>query len=163
MASHQWAHGAVILEGLVVGDRAHHATLPRRFFYYFTTDGDLRPLGGGETRLTGIGYASTGDDIAVDGDTGQVVLVCRGTSEGASLINTSLDAFVNFLRLCEDRYPYYTDEGDLDDSIEAASSLRSELVGIDPDALRQGSYWSDFLSGVAMGDYAEVSDDESDE
>jgi hypothetical protein len=102
-----------------------------------------------------------GDGIAIRGDTGQVVLVRKGSFEVASMVNANLEAFLEFMGQCEDRYPYYTDEGDLDDSIEASDRLRSELSEIDPGALREGSYWSDFLSDVAIGDYAEVSDNES--
>jgi len=163
MTARQWTHGAVTIEGLTLGNDARSVTLPRRFFNYFVTDGILRPLGGEGSHLTGIGYTRTGNDIAIRGDTGQVVLVRKGSFEIASMVNTNLEAFLEFMGLCEDRYPYYTDEGDLDDSIEASDGLRSELNEIDPGALGQGSYWSDFLSDVAIGDYAEVSDDESDE
>jgi SUKH-4 immunity protein len=163
MTDRQWTHGAVTVEGITLGDDTLSVTLPRRFFNYFVTDGILRPLEGGGGHLAGIGYTRTGDDIAIRGDTGQVVLVRKDSFEIASMVNTNLEAFCEFMGLCEDRYPYYTDEGDLDDSIEASDGLRSELSGIDPAALREGSYWSDFLSDVAIGDYAEVSDDGSDE
>ena len=155
----QWLFGAATFKNLreypafaASPDGGRMIGLPQRFFHYFTTDGLLRPLDHG-TGIIRFGYSISGDYIAVDSASGRVVLANAKTSSISSVVNSSLANFIDFLQVCESRYPYYADEGDLDDSIQAAEALRNELASIDPAALEPGTYWSDFLSDVAIGDY----------
>jgi hypothetical protein len=126
--------------------------LPRRFFHYFTTDGVLRPIDSG-TGIIGFGYSIVGDHVALDTGNGRVVLVRAKTRCIFSVVNSSLANFVDFLQVCESRYPYYPEKVGFDDSELAAEAIEGQLADIDPVALDPGTYWSDFISDVANGIY----------
>jgi hypothetical protein len=140
--------------------------IPKRFFYYFTADGGIEEVQGVPgRRLARFGHTRPGDYVAVDLDTSEVFHIrVRGTGD-VTLINSSLEAFSEFMWLCETRYPYYTTGGDADFDVfvAAANRLKSELSLIDSHAFEPGSYWSDFLSDVGNGDYGEPSDEDEDE
>lgn len=157
--SWQWRSGAATYENLAdypsfpSSARGRRAVgLPRRFFHYFTTDGVLRPIDSG-TGIIGFGYSIAGDHVALDTGSGRVVLVRAKTGFIFSVINSSLGSFVDFLQVCESRYPYYPDKVGFDDAELAAEALQGQLADIDPVALDPGTYWSDFISDVANGIY----------
>lgn len=164
MDEHIWLHGGVVVNDLADRSiprnlRGVGSHLPSRFFHYFMTAEAFHSLGrSGRAGLVEIGRSRSGDLVAVEENTGKVVLADPENLRVSSVINVNLEAFIRFMEICEDRYPYYSDEGDLDESIEFAMSLRDELTLVDPDALSPGSYWSDFISDVANGDYAEPVD-----
>ncbi|MGX4736166.1 SUKH-4 family immunity protein [Kitasatospora griseola] len=144
-------------------EACRHGLFPTRFFHYFRADPAIERMSDSEGHeLTRVGFSLSGDYIVVGSTDGRVLQVDSVDVHTVSVVNSSLNAFADFMSLCEERYPYYSDsgEGDFEVSIAASEQLREELTPLDPGALAPGTYWSDFLSDVANGDYAEVVDEE---
>jgi hypothetical protein len=159
---HVWLEGQVAYE-IGALDRVDPAArgllesrkIPTRFFFYFRSDGTVETVHGGSGRtFVRFGYTRDKEYICLAGDDLTVVEISPRDNSVISLAGSSLGQFLDIMAFCEDRYPYYTDEDDIDTTIEASSSLRRNLSAIDSEALSPGSYWSNFLSDVANGDYA---------
>lgn len=166
---HQWLNGPARFPGGTierlppsVGDVLAGGRIPAEFFHYFRSDGAAEQISSPDGRhLTRIGFTRSGDYVAVDDDNLTVLQLRPVDLAVSSVINTTLESFAEFLAICEDEYPYYTDDDSGFEACEAAAdNLRSVLMRIDARALDPGTYWSDFLADVANGDYAEVVDDD---
>ena len=172
-SNQQWLNGAAeysteALENLPPAVRIvfGNGSIPVRFFYYFSSDSLVEDVPGvADRRLIRFGFSLSRDYILVDLDTLEVLQVRPRDLKVVSLVNSSLDSFISFLALSEDRYPYYDDngEGDFDLFMAVSNELKSKMAQIDARALAPGSYWSDFLSDVGNGDYGETVDDEDDD
>jgi hypothetical protein len=128
-------------------------SIPARFFSYFRSNGTVEAIRDGSGRkLVRFGYTRDNEYICLAAGDLTVLEVLPRDNSAISLAGSGLDQFLDLMAACEDRYPYYTDEGDIETSIEVASSLKRELSAIDPEAISPGSYWSNFLSDVANGD-----------
>lgn len=135
-------------------------SIPARFFFYFRSDGTVETFEGGSGQaLVRFGYTRDNEYICLAAGDLNVLEVLPRDNSVISLAGSGLDQFLELMAACEDRYPYYTDEDDIETSIEAASSLERELSAIDPEAISPGSYWSNFLSDVANGDYSVTADE----
>ncbi|MFC1429409.1 SUKH-4 family immunity protein [Streptacidiphilus sp. N1-3] len=166
----QWINGSCTYSGESLAglpeelvEACRGGLIPTRFFHYFRADPAIERVPDSEGRdLTRIGFSLSGDYIVVGSKDGNLLQVDSVDLHTVSVVNSSLNAFVAFMSLCEERYPYYSDagEGDFEVSIAASEQLGEELTPLDPGALVPGTYWSDFLSDVANGDYAEVVDEE---
>jgi SUKH-4 immunity protein len=167
----QWRNGAAQfpsseLESLPAGLRSifTSGSIPARFFHYFIADNVIEEVHGvPERRLARFGFTRSKDHVAVTLDTFEVLQVRAGGSMEATLINSTLSAFSDFMSYCERRYPYYdvnTGEADLSLFTAASRSLKSELELIDPRAFATDSYWSDFLSDVGRGNFGEPTGEE---
>lgn len=140
-----------LLEGVVA---------PTRFFYWFSTDGSVDHLVD-PTGREFVRFGSNRSDrfVCLALDNLSVLDIRPNDLTVRSLINSDFNKFLDFMATLEARYPYYTDEDEIETMIEASRALREELAEIDSDALAPGTYWSDFLSDVANGDYAVSVDD----
>ena len=169
----EWLNGAaqypnVALEALPAALSSVFASgaIPSKFFYYFTADSAIEEVHGVPgRRVVRFGYTRPGDFVAVDLDNFEVLQIRAGATNVTALINSSIEAFSDFMRLCEERYPYYVTGGDSDFDVfmSAADVLKSGLAVIDSRAFEPGSYWSDFLSDVGNGDYGEPSDEDDED
>jgi hypothetical protein len=165
----QWKNGPAAFAddslgqaGSLVADLFEGNVLPLRFFHYFMTDGSAELMKSSAGRpVLRFGFSRGSDVICLALDDLSVVELTSRDNSIVSFVNTSMEKLIDFLGLCEDRYPYYPaaededeDEGDFLVSMQAADRLRAELLPIDEPALAPGTYWSDFLSDVANGDYS---------
>ncbi|BCY08610.1 SUKH-4 family immunity protein [Actinoplanes sp. L3-i22] len=126
------------------------ASLPDGFLTIFRKDPDFAQVQSGDRdELTRIGFAREGESICLDGATGEVVLVDDG--EVVSVVNASLDAFARSLEFSAGRLPFYSEDGDIDESIEAAEVLAEGLRAID--ARATGGFWAEFIADVSNGDH----------
>jgi SUKH-4 immunity protein len=165
---HVWMEGQVAYDpgalgqvGAAVRGLLESHSIPVRFFSYFRADGTVKTIRDGSGRaFVQFGYTRDDRYICLAGDDLTVVEVRPRDNSITSLAGSGLDQFLSIMAVCEDRYPYYTDQDELETLIEAANSLERELRAIDPEVLGPDSYWSVFLIDVQMGDYAEVSEDE---
>jgi hypothetical protein len=161
---HTWLNGAVTypaealrVAGPVVGDLLRRRSVPTRFFYWFKTDGTVtRQVDPSGRVLVRFGLTRSDEYICLVLDDLSIVEAAATDSSVISLVNTDLDKFLDFMAFCEDRYPYYTEQDDIDVTIAASSSLRDGLTQMDPNAFLPGSYWCNFLADVANGDYSIV-------
>jgi hypothetical protein len=166
-ADHAWLNGSVTYSpqaltvvGPVAGDLLRRRPVPTRFFYWFKTDGTVtRQIDSAGRVLVRFGLARSDEYICLTLDDLSIVEVVPADSSVISLVNTDLDKFLDSMAFCETRYPYYTDQDDVDVTIAVSTALRDGLAKIDPRALLPGSYWSNFLADVANGDYSIAVDD----
>jgi hypothetical protein len=133
--------------------------IPASFFSYFRSDGTVETIQSASGRaLVRFGYTRDDNNICLAADDQTVVEVWPRDNSITSLAGSGLGQFLDIMAVCEDRYPYYTDQDELETLIDAANALERELRTIDPEVLAPDSYWSVFLSDVQMGYYA-VSED----
>jgi SUKH-4 immunity protein len=165
---HQWSEGQVTFE-------AEHLTqvppeiaallmsypIPRKFFEYFFADGSVDVLiGPADLELVRFGYGRSTTPIGLNARTHEVNMVMGNNPAEISLVNSSLDKFLDFMALAEGEYPYYTDEADLETTGDFSDKLYAQLEKLDPPAFSGWSYWSTFVSDVGNGDYAEIVDED---
>jgi hypothetical protein len=163
---HVWMKGQVVygpeeLEQVDVTVRGllESRSIPVRFFSYFRSDGTVETIQSASGRaFVRFGYTRDDNNICLATDDQTVVEVWPRDNSITSLAGSCLGKFLDIMAVCEDRYPYYTDQDELETLIEAANALERELRTIDPEVLVPDSYWSVFLSDVQMGYYA-VSED----
>ncbi|WP_073948718.1 SUKH-4 family immunity protein [Streptomyces kebangsaanensis] len=79
---------------------------------------------------------------------------------GASLndlvfANSSIRHFNECANGVVDRFPFYDEGSDLDDCEVAAGDLERIIRDVDPPAADEGTFWSDFIADVSIGDYPE--------
>ncbi|WP_146087638.1 SUKH-4 family immunity protein [Thermomonospora echinospora] len=169
--NHVWIYGAASfsgggLEGVEQQDRRifESRMLPIRFFHYFEMAGSLEYLSVESVRdFICFGFTRSRDLVClsiVDSSIWEVTPV--GTGFDKSFINSTLDGFLDVMVVCEDMISGHAREDD--DEVELAEeyierwiatseSIHDRISQIDSRALFPGSYWSDFLSDVANGDY----------
>jgi hypothetical protein len=166
---HHWVNGSATFSEAELGNIAGGATdllatrsVPVRFFHYFWTDGSIERLTDGNGRsFVRFGFTRGDELICLALDDLSILQIWPHDLSILTMVNSDLDNFLGFMALCEERYPYYTDEGegDFEVFIEASERLNGELAQIDSGALAPGSYWSNFLADVSNGDYAETVDE----
>ncbi|MBC6471369.1 SUKH-4 family immunity protein [Actinomadura alba] len=135
---------------------------PVRFFYYFTAADNLLLIAADSVGdCLRFGFTRDGNMVCVSAVDSSVWEVPVNETGGESLINSSIDSFLEIMAICEDlisRHERADDEGELGEEhierwIETSESICRRIEEIDPSSLFAGSYWSDFLSDVANGDY----------
>jgi hypothetical protein len=162
---HEWDYGTADYpqageEGIAFWARNYllDRKIPARFFYYFTATDTLVPVGG----LICFGLTRDQDMVCLEKVDSSVWEVSSRSDGAHSLINSNLDAFLEIMAICEEVISGHErvndDEQELEEEfierwIETSNDLRGRIAIIDPPSLFDGSYWSDFLSDVANGDY----------
>lgn len=134
-----------------VRGQLRHASLPDSLITIFRKDAEFPDVQADGRHMVRIGHSREQEDIAIDVATGEVVLVDGGSVAG--VVNTDLDSFVRSLEFVAGHLPFYSEEDDFEEAEEAARQLADGLAAIDSRSADEGSYWADFLSDVADGDY----------
>ncbi|WP_158679174.1 SUKH-4 family immunity protein [Streptomyces sp. Tu 6176] len=127
--------------------------VPDSFFFFKANDGLERlTSGSGEVYYQ---FWRRGHDVGVylHGESGRVFA-------GASLndlvfANSSVDCFTECVEKITERSPFYSEDADLEECELAARALEGVVFGIDPSAIAEGTFWSDIISDISIGDYFE--------
>lgn len=166
--SHEWEHGVADYSGPSSGEmdpevriKLQRSGVPARFFHYFEATEVLalvEGLPGGD--LVQFGFTRDRDLVCISPTDSSIWEIPEGSAGGRSLINSSLDAFLEIMASCERMILHQEcgDEEELGEEYiecwsEVSRDLRALMAEVDPSALFDGSYWSDFLSDVENGDY----------
>lgn len=116
--------------------------------------------------LVGFGLSGPFHRIAVDPATGTVVDVLakeralgnvniqRLSQPTPGFVNSSLEAFVECVRVAIARFPYYSRAAELEERDGVAKDLVRLLEPVDPPALEPDRFWSTFTDDVANGDFS---------
>jgi hypothetical protein len=116
--------------------------------------------------LVGFGLSGPFHRIAIDPASGTVVDVLakerapgnvniqRVSQPPPSFVNSSLEAFVECIRVAIARFPYYSRDAELEERDEVAKDLVRLLQPVDPPALEPDHFWSTFADDVAIGDFS---------
>ncbi|WP_203688374.1 SUKH-4 family immunity protein [Catellatospora coxensis] len=137
--------------------------LPRAVITIFTADAVpeqlVIPSG---ARLVRFGRSREGDLVCLALDDLSICEVDAEAHEMRSTINTSLSAFIAFLGVCENGYPFALHGGDYDDDDVyddpeslAADTVHKAFEELDPTVLDSGRFWDWFLSDVRSGDHCD--------
>lgn len=137
--------------------------IPARFFYYFEAAEDLLPVRVGSVdNFVRFGSTRDGSMVCISAADMSIWELSTKVGIGRSLVNSSLDSFLRVMAICEEWISGHErvddDEEELGEEfierwVETSEAIRDRVERIDPECLFEGSYWSDFLSDVANGDY----------
>jgi hypothetical protein len=101
-------------------------------------------------------FATTGasGSLLLDVSSGRVVEIQTGS--GVSLVNTSLESFIDCLEVFVEHLAHLeSNDGDEEVDEEVASELEASILRIDPDAFSEGSFWYEVRWSVAIGDFSD--------
>ncbi|QXJ24410.1 SUKH-4 family immunity protein [Actinomadura graeca] len=137
-------------------------SLPARFFHCFQAVEDLRSALLSAEQSVGIGFTRDGDLICISA-AGSSIWEVPKAGGGMSLINSDLASFLEIMAVSEELISgcEYLDDGadeEMDEDyvqrwVAVSEAIRERIASMDPPSLAAGSYWADFLSDVANGDY----------
>ncbi|MEU8077946.1 SUKH-4 family immunity protein [Catellatospora citrea] len=166
-ATVRWRSGlmrydAAALDGVdpAVRDVLTGHDLPREVLGIFTADAVPEPLvDSSGARLVRFGVTREQDLICLALDDLSIRELKAGSHECMSKINSSLAAFIGFLNICENAYPYCLNDFDDDEEMEdpglAAATIRKKFAELDHGTLTPDGYWDRFLIDVSFGDYGD--------
>jgi hypothetical protein len=99
-------------------------------------------------------FGSSGLDgkICIEVPSGSIVRVF-GDASTRRLVNSDLEAFTAVVSAVIERFPFYTQDSELEDWTRAADDIRGIVAGIDPPALADTGFWETFTDDVENGDY----------
>lgn len=135
------------------GDGGSHVRVAPSFCFYKPAEklGSVTIDGAG----TFVRFGKIGRDtgIYLHEETGQIY--SWFDSDEKQFINSSIDAFNGIIGELSRRYPFYSEDTDVEDWEAAARMVRSIVTEIDPLAADEESFWSYFSSDVGGGDFFE--------
>ena len=92
--------------------------------------------------------------FGIDYRTRMVVEVLDAPSYPISLVNTSVQLFVEVVSFLAERYPFCVDASDGDACEAVANELRRGLESIDAPCVNDNTFWGEFYWDVVQGDWA---------
>ncbi|MFD4976988.1 SUKH-4 family immunity protein [Streptomyces sp. NPDC058424] len=101
------------------------------------------------------GYTGMSGSILLNPATGEVVESGEDLNK-VSLVNTSLERFAECIRAVIDRCPFYSNDASDEEWESAANDVERIVCAIDSNAYIEDGYWSEMVSDITMGDYADL-------
>jgi hypothetical protein len=105
-------------------------------------------------RVVQFGSVMQDDPICVDPATGQVLELPHVSHAAPLVVNSSLNAFTETVRVVLERFPYYDEDAEFEEIRAVAHELGDLIRRIDPVAMATDQFWSTFVDDVEMGDFA---------
>jgi SUKH-4 immunity protein len=105
--------------------------------------------------LVRFGESGLSDSICLDPRTGQVLLIIDAPDGPAWLVNSSLEQFIETVRVVIERFPFYGVASELEERERIGDELAEAIRSIDPAAgVDPNGFWQIFLADVMIGDFA---------
>ncbi|MGW0087341.1 SUKH-4 family immunity protein [Streptomyces sp. NPDC003393] len=127
--------------------------VPVTFFSYRAND-HLERLMSGEGEIY-YQFWRMGHHVGVYLQQSSGIIFAGASLNGLVFANSSIELFNECVKKIIDRFPFYAEGSDLDDCEMAAEDLEGIVRGVDPSAANEGTFWSDFITDVSIGDYPE--------
>jgi hypothetical protein len=127
--------------------------VPAEFFAYQALDLIERVSGRGGRSFARLGSVEDEVGVYLDEDSGEVI--SWFDPDDVTFVNSSIEKFTECVRILTERFPYYSEDSDLEDWMGAAVEIQKLIKKIDPAAYREGSFWYEFRWDVTMGEYHE--------
>jgi hypothetical protein len=103
-------------------------------------------------KIVKLGTMHGGGWIAVEVSSGRVVGINHHLN-APLFINSSIPQFTQTVQAAMDRFPYYDEDAEPEECLEAGRDLLDLIASIDAEAAVPNRYWSTFVDDVQMGNY----------
>ncbi|GGX63115.1 hypothetical protein GCM10010515_33470 [Streptomyces fructofermentans] len=127
--------------------------VPKLFFSYKALDEAERVGPGSDGNLIRFGAFGLRSSVYFN-ETSHEVLYGMSPKDVA-LVNTSLSRFTQCVMRVGEMFPFYDEEGGVDEWEYGAQRLENVIREVDLSAYREGAYWYEFRWDVSMGDFYE--------